>query len=438
MKSKNVFLFGSLLLFSTNCLANLVDSLVAKQFVNHLKENNFNKAYALMDARAKEKLSSSLLENTWAQATLKTGKLTAIASAHQENVGNQAFFYFPCQFEKKQLDIKVEMNATDQIAGFYLVPHEEESYNLPDYNKPGRYQERSLTLGAEKRHQLNGTLTLPTNLDKPSPVVILLHGSGPNDQDEGIGPNKMFKDLAVGLANFGIATLRYDKRTFAYPNDYKNGISIRDEVIADALEAIKRCKSIPELSSRDIYLAGHSFGGMLASEIALESKNVKGLILLAANNSPLEDLIYKQTQYQFDADGSRSEEENTQLKHLRAQIKYLNSEKLNLRSSVDSLPLGIPASYWIDLKSHNPLTSYAALDQKCLVLQGERDYQIPRADYQMWKSFASTKKNIEAYSFPKLNHFFMEGEGKPSPLEYNKLQHVSYEVIRRIADWVRQ
>lgn len=436
MKLKNVVLIIILLICSTSCLGKLLDSLVAKQFINHLKEQDFTKAYALVDEHVREKLSSSLLENTWAQLTSSTGKLTHIADAYKEKLGNQACFYFPCQFEKQLLDLKVVVTSGDKIGGFYFLPHGEHVYHLPDYAKPGHYLEQAIVVDSDNIHKLDGTLTLPNNLDQPVPVIVLLHGSGPNDQDEAIGPNKMFKDLAIGLANFGIATLRYNKRTYSYPGDYKNGITIREEVIEDALSAINMCKLIPQINSKEIYLAGHSFGGMLASEIGLEAKTLRGLILLAANNSPLEDLIYKQYQYQFDLDGKRSEEENNQLKLMRAQIRYLNSDKLTLSSPVDSLPLSIPASYWLDLKSHDPLKSYAALQKKCLVLQGERDYQVPRADYQMWKSFTSTKDNISAASFPKLNHFFMEGEGKPSPEEYTKPQHVSYEVIERIAHWL--
>ena len=48
---------------------------------------------------------------------------------------------------------------------------------------------------------------------RPFPGVVLVHGSGPNDRDESIGPNKPFRDLAEGLASRGIAVLRYDKRT---------------------------------------------------------------------------------------------------------------------------------------------------------------------------------------------------------------------------------
>jgi hypothetical protein len=40
-------------------------------------------------------------------------------------------------------------------------------------------------------------------------------------------------------------------------------------------------------------------------------------------------------------------------------------------------------------------------------------------------------------SYPKLNHLFMEGEGKARPAEYDKAGHVAAEVVADIAAWVK-
>ena len=64
------------------------------------------------------------------------------------------------------------------------------------------------------------------------PVVILVHGSGPSNMDEFMGPNAPFRDLAEGLSRRGVAVLRYDKRTFVCPQFFenaKNGFTYDDE-----------------------------------------------------------------------------------------------------------------------------------------------------------------------------------------------------------------
>lgn len=62
---------------------------------------------------------------------------------------------------------------------------------------------------------LGGTLTLPPG-EGPFPGAVLLAGSGPQDRDGTLGPNKPLRDIAEGLTLGGIAVLRYDKRTLAH------------------------------------------------------------------------------------------------------------------------------------------------------------------------------------------------------------------------------
>lgn len=67
-----------------------------------------------------------------------------------------------------------------------------------------------ITVAADADYPLPGLLTLPDGAG-PFPAVLLVHGSGPQDRDEAVGPNRPFRDLAVGLAALGVASLRYDK-----------------------------------------------------------------------------------------------------------------------------------------------------------------------------------------------------------------------------------
>ena len=64
-----------------------------------------------------------------------------------------------------------------------------------------------------KEYPLNGLLTLPDNTEEKVPAVVLVHGSGASNMDEKVMKLTPFKDLAEGLAEKGIASVRYDKRT---------------------------------------------------------------------------------------------------------------------------------------------------------------------------------------------------------------------------------
>jgi fermentation-respiration switch protein FrsA (DUF1100 family) len=73
-----------------------------------------------------------------------------------------------------------------------------------------------------------------------------------------------------------------------------------------------------------------------------------------------------------------------------------------------------------------------------LVLQGERDYQVSMKDFEGWKKALNGHDNVRFKSYPKLNHLFMEGEGKSQPKEYGVPGHVSGDVIDEIAGWIKK
>ena len=71
-----------------------------------------------------------------------------------------------------------------------------------------------------------------------------------------------------------------------------------------------------------------------------------------------------------------------------------------------------------------------------LILQGERDYQVTLEDLAGWKTYLSGQSNVEFKTYPKLNHLFLEGEGKSAPAEYLDPGHVPVYVIDDIARWI--
>ncbi len=73
-----------------------------------------------------------------------------------------------------------------------------------------------------------------------------------------------------------------------------------------------------------------------------------------------------------------------------------------------------------------------------LILQGERDYQVTTEDFAGWKKALAGRPNVTLRSYPKLNHLFMEGEGKAKPAEYEKPGHVAEEVINDLANWIKK
>lgn len=302
-------------------------------------------------------------------------------------------YTFPAVFERARMNVVVAIDAQGRVAGLRLMPPP------PEPPKPGELAVES------------GDLKLPAVLNVPEgpgpfPVVVLVHGSGPHDQDETVAANAPFRDLAEGLAARGVATLRYVKRTKQYPQ--RPEATVQDEVIEDALNAIALARKQSRIDPKRVFVLGHSLGGYLAPRIAAADPSLAGMILLAAHARPILDLV-------------------------REQIEYLGAPP----ETLEKFRASAPASYWADLEKYDPVAAAAKLAVPILVLQGERDYQVTMKDFGMWQGALAARKEVVMKSYPKLNHLFLEGEGKSVPAEYAKPGHIPGFVLDDIAAFVR-
>ena len=202
----------------------------------------------------------------------------------------------PCHFAKGALDFVLPSTSRCRSIGLRLLPHPTSVPWTPPPYAAKDARTRELTVG-----DLGGTLTVPAGAG-PFPCIVLVHGSGPNDRDETIGPNKVFADLAAGLAANGVATLRYDKRTRVKPETLPKDFTVEDEVIKDAVVAASvigaaRDRSQARVRARPQPRRAGSRRG---------SRRSKGLagILLWPGRPALADKIVEQITYIANLDGS--------------------------------------------------------------------------------------------------------------------------------------
>jgi dienelactone hydrolase len=341
------------------------------------------------------------------------------------------------KFEKGPLGFRVSVDATNgQIAGLQFVPVNDTQstpYTVPAYVDQSKFAEKDITIGTGE-WQLPGTLTMPKG-NGPFAAIVLVHGSGPNDRDETIGPNRPFKDLAWGLASNGIAVLRYDKRTKVYAEKVAalKNFTVKEETIDDAVTAVEILRQTPNIDPKRIFVLGHSLGGYLAPRIGQADSNIGGLIILAGLTRPLEDVILEQTQYIASLSGSSVP--TSTLAELQTQIDAIKAVKPGDESKPPIL--NAPISYWLDLQNYKPTKLASQLSMPMLILQGERDYQVTMVDFQNWKAALSTRSDVQFKSYPDLYHLFISGTGKSTPQEYQKPGSVAAVVIDDIAAWVK-
>ena len=97
---------------------------------------------------------------------------------------------------------------------------------------------------------------------------------------------------------------------------------------------------------------------------------------------------------------------------------------------------GTPASYWLDLKNYDPIAEVQGINKSFLVLQGGRDYQVTKTDYDLWQSAFGEYSDAHFRFYDNLNHLFMSGTGKSVPNEYQQKNTVDTVVGKDIANFV--
>jgi dienelactone hydrolase len=360
-------------------------------------------------------------------AMIKTyGAMEKLADPTATRSGPNSIVVFPAKFANQNINFRIIINSSGLVAGFFQLPGGV-NWQRPEYSQPATFKEREVTVG-EGEWKLSGTLSVPVGAG-PFPAVVLVHGSGPNDRDETVGGAKVFKDLAEGLASRGIVVLRYEKRTMQYRARIASipKFTVQEETVEDAVLALALVRSLAEVNGQRVFAIGHSLGAYLAPRIAEQDGKLAGIVLLAGNVRPMEDLLVEQMNYM----GIKGDQLD-RAKDLQVKVKKLET------GDEDSPALGgLPVSYWVDLKDYNPAAAAKKLAIPMLILQGERDYQVTMTDFALWKAAVGGAKGVVMKSYPALNHLFVAGEGKSLPAEYSKPGHVALAVIDDIARFVK-
>jgi uncharacterized protein len=412
----------------------------AQKFIEQWSTGEFTPAVERFDAAMKGAITEDQLKEIWAQLLMQVGAYQEQLSTRTLEQDGYLAVIVTTQFEKAPIDIRVVFDAAGQMAGLFFAAAEKPSsaYNPPEYVDQDAFQETEVTVGSGE-WELPGTLTLPKG-DGPFPAVVLVHGSGPNDRDETIGPNKPFRDLAWGLASQGIAVLRYDKRTLAYRDRFSGedilGLTLKEETVDDALQAAQLLRQADGVDPERIFVLGHSLGAMAAPRIGQQDPELAGLILMAGPSRPLEDVVLDQLTYLFEAGGS-PESEKPDLDLQATEVARVKDPALSADTPASDLPLGIAPLYWLDLREYNQVSAAQALSMPLLILQGGRDYQVlADKDFTGWQVALAGKNAVTLKLYPELNHLFIAGEGPSLPAEYEVEGHISQEVIDDIASWI--
>jgi len=304
--------------------------------------------------------------------------------------------------------------------------------------------EERIVIGENTKYPLNGLLTLPDDTAKPVPAVVFVHGSGASNMDEKVGKLTPFKDLAHGLARHGIASVRYDKRSFAHGfqllMDKTLDVTVRIETIDDAILATELLKKDSRIDSERVFIIGHSMGGMLAPRIDAEGGNYAGLIIMAGSPRKLEEIILDQNEAAL---RSTKGFLNWIVKKQVAKFSVLFGgmyELSDAEAKKKKMGGGTTLYYFKEMGEHAAPSYLSVCEKPILILQGEKDFQATaEKDFAAYQQLLAGKENVTFHLYENLSHAFVPsvyGDIMKAKQEYTVEQHISDEVTGDVASWI--
>ena len=308
---------------------------------------------------------------------------------------------------------------------------------------------------------LAGTLTLPP-VDTPSPAVVLISGSGPQDRDEALLGHRPFLVLADHLTRHGVAVLRFDDRGVGESSGSLADATTSD-FADDTMTAVKFLDGRSDIGA--IGLIGHSEGGLVAPMVANRSPEVQFVVLMAGPGLTGEEILYRQSDLIIKSNGGSpelaetnrrtqaalfavlKEEENADVARDKLQEILLESlAQLSAGSTNEQRDLQVKAQLgqitqpWFRyFLTYDPLPALRELDCPVLAIKGEKDTQVPaNENLEAIRQALTDGRNadFDIVELPQLNHLFQTA-GTGSPNEYASIEEtMSPRALQTITSWI--
>ena len=414
------------------------------QLLGHIREGEEDKVLAMMDETTSAALKGQV-SAIWQQVSQLGGEYLGEGVYRGIIQNGYETLEMTLRFANMTLVQRAVFDAQDRIIGLFFTP----GAVTPPETMPDTVRETPLTVDAGTGYPLSGLMTTP----KQGPMtagLVLVQGSGPSDRDESVAANAPFRDLAWGLAQRGIAVLRYDKRTFTYgariaqsPDAAK--ITAKEETVEDAVAALNLLKAQPALDGKPVFLLGHSLGGMLAAAIGHAGSDPAGYVLLGGTPRKLWELSAEQnlTMAQELEDGG----DQKQAADIRAFVAAETEKGKRLADMTDEEALtttvmGLSSWYLRDLEGVDAAQLHMADGKPLLALHGENDRQVSMTDYNLWQEQLKDHPDATFIAYPGLNHLFGAYQGEPVPfsqlvsVEYAQRTPIPEQVMNNIAGWI--
>lgn len=333
-----------------------------------------------------------------------------------------------CQIDNQV--IRVRVNGDGEISDL-AFPAE---YSPPSYASQDAFTEREISFAAGGL-TTDATLTMPSDTDSTVPGVVLVHGTGSEqtDRDYTVGPNKILRDLAWGLATQGIAVLRYS-RAERIRSTATADSDIDTLIMDDAVAAGQRLADTEAVQSDGVFVAGHSRGGIVTPRIAETHGELAGAVLLDAHSFPIEEWVPMAAGELADADWTTDGEQNVYEQQAQA-FAALPERDFTDGDTV----LGKPGAYYNSLLEYDQLATAQRITTPLFVMQTGRGTPMSyQQSFDRWReTLADDRTRTEFYT--DQNHYFHTGSRPSVPIEVLAFHDNTAEPsIRDMVAWIQE
>jgi hypothetical protein len=402
---------------------------ISELFVNDFVNKNVDellKQYSYTE-QVETALSRVLFVQVYAQIESTNGEYVEVLESNHIMSGSNRVIQTELQYENSAIMLVLVFDSENRIAGFtYNQLPPEIEYSDKIVTKDIRFESDGLSIGA--------TITYPES-EGEFRAAVFIPGSGPTDRNSTLMGNTPLRDLSIKLAEEGIASIRFDKRTYEHGASIDpNSFTIREEYVYDTIAAFNQLSEDSSIIKDAIYLVGHSQGAYVVPMIAKEIE-AAGYVLIAPPAMPIHELMIYQFEYLMSLGGEASSEEQSMLDQYKVMRDNINS--LDENSSFNASELfGTPQKYWLSIKEYDPIEEIRYIEKEVLILFGSRDYQVPESEYLAYKEALSSMNNVEVKSYLGMNHLMFLGEGTPTPDEYANPGVIHEDLVKDIANFI--